>query len=80
MHDFDPDTIALIASVGVVIALVAPLYIRIGILERRIQRLTDLTRRWWLWAQKVIVLYHLHRRRGAPDLPPIPTEEDTHDS
>lgn len=64
---------AALALIGVLLGLQAA---RITSLERRVDQAWSYNRRMWVWARTVIDLYLRHRRDGAPDLPPIPAEDE----
>lgn len=64
---------ALLSLAGVTYGL---LFKRVAELERRVSRAESYNRRMWMWARRHVDLYYKHRKDGAPEPEPIPTEDD----
>lgn len=69
-------SVVVAALLGLIGVLVGQLYARISKLETSVRTGQDYNRRLWLWARQHLDLYYRHRRDGAPDPAPIPSEDD----
>ena len=49
---------------------------RVHRLEDEIEEAQDYNHRLWWYCRRLLDLYYRHRRDGAPDPDPIPTEHD----
>ena len=68
--------VVLAAGLGLLGVLYSQLLTRVGRLEDQVAKSRRHNRALWEWCRNALDLYLRHRKDGAPDLPPIPTEDD----
>ena len=68
--------LAVIAAAAITLIGVLSLHVltRVHKLEEEIESAQDYNRRLWSYCRRLLDLFYRHRRDGAPDPDPVPTE------